>query len=393
MIAGGLLKVDPADGSIVKNFTDVSSISSQSPAVYKELIFIGADSKIYALNINTMEAVWSMPLSSGDINVAVKDDVLYVFNTSITAFDPTTGSQLWNVASPGGNRLSIGSVAAGYLSVFENGPSNSQLHTYSLNNDLKLAPALKWSAAMGNNSADRSPPAMGNINVYGVGREGILRAFALNGSGTPLWELKVRDSGTAPAIPMATGGMVFVQAIQPDNSFQLIGLNGTTGAQILKTQISNMALGWGSPIKKDGVVYFSSDLNGTLYSIAVDGKIGGDWEMIKGNAQLTGSSTAGLVSAVDASTLTIDLPQLYVAGVGVFATKLTLVDVAAMKFHMNESEAVTVNVTSSAIATFDIATQQLNIPKLFFNGVSYDVTFGLTGSSGYNHEFTVIAIK
>jgi hypothetical protein len=99
------------------------------------------------------------------------------------------------------------------------------------------------------------------------------------------------------------------------------------------------------------------------------------------------------VSAVDASTLTIDLPQMYAAGVGVFATKLTLVDVAAMKFHMNESEAVTVNVISSAIATFDIATQQLNIPKLFFNGVSYDVTFGLTGSSGYNHEFTVIAIK
>jgi hypothetical protein len=392
MIAGGLLKVDPADGSIVKSFTGVS-ISSQSPAVYKELIFIGADSKIYALNINTMQTVWSMPLSSGDINVAVKDDILYVFNKSITAFDPSTGSQLWNVASPDGNSLSVGSVAAGYLSVFENGSLDSQLHTFSLNSDLKLAPTLKWSANMGNNSADRSPPAMDNLNVYGVGREGVLRAFTLNGSGTPLWELKVRDSGSAPALPMATGGMVFVQAVQSDNSLQLVGLNGATGAQILKTQIPNMGIGWGSPTKKDGVVYFSSDLHGTLYSIAVDAKIGGDWEMIKGNAQLTGSSTAGLVSAVDASTLTIDLPQMYAAGVGVFATKLTLVDVAAMKFHMNESEAVTVNVISSAIATFDIATQQLNIPKLFFNGVSYDVTFGLTGSSGYNHEFTVIAIK
>jgi hypothetical protein len=392
MIAGGLLKVDPADGSIVKSFTGVS-ISSQSPAVYKELIFIGADSKIYALNINTMQTVWSMPLSSGDINVAVKDDILYVFNKSITAFDPSTGSQLWNVASPDGNSLSVGSVAAGYLSVFENGSLDSQLHTFSLNSDLKLAPTLKWSANMGNNLADRSPPAMDNLNVYGVGREGVLRAFTLNGSGTPLWELKVRDSGSAPALPMATGGMVFVQAVQSDNSLQLVGLNGATGAQILKTQIPNMGIGWGSPTKKDGVVYFSSDLHGTLYSIAVDAKIGGDWEMIKGNAQLTGSSTAGLVSAVDASTLTIDLPQMYAAGVGVFATKLTLVDVAAMKFHMNESEAVTVNVISSAIATFDIATQQLNIPKLFFNGVSYDVTFGLTGSSGYNHEFTVIAIK
>jgi len=284
-------------------------------------------------------------------------------------------------------------VAAGYLSVFENGPLNSQLHTYTLNSDLKLAPALKWSAAMGNNSADRSPPAMDSINVYGVGREGILRAFALNGCVTSLWELKVRDSGTAPAIPMATGGIVFVQAIQPDNSFQLIGLNGTTGAQILKTQISNMALGWGSPIKKDGAVYFSSDLNGTLHSIAVDAKIGGDWEMIKGNAQLTGSSTAGLVSAVDASSLTIDLPQLYVAGVGVFTTKLTLLDAVSLKFTLNVSEAAITNVGSSTLATFDSAAQQLNIPKLFFRNGFFDVTFHLTGTSGNNLEFTVVTIK
>ena len=393
MIAGGLLKVDPADGSIVKSFTDVSSISSQSPAVYKELIFIGADSKIYALNINTMQTQWSMPLSSGDINVAVKDDVLYVFNTSITALDPATGSQLWNVAAPGGNSLSVGSVAAGYLSVFENGPSESQLHTYSLNSNLKQAPTLKWSAAMGNNSADRSPPAMDNLNVYGAGREGVLRSFALNGNGTPLWELKVRDSGSAPPIPMATGGMVFVQALQSDQSLQLIGLNGTTGAQILKTQISNMGLGWGSPAKKDGVVYFSSDLNGTLHSIAVDAKIGGDWEMIKGNAQLTGSSTAGLVSAVDASSLTIDLPQLYVAGVGVFTTKLTLLDAVSLKFTLNVSEAAITNVGSSTLATFDSAAQQLNIPKLFFRNGFFDVTFHLTGTSGNNLEFTVVTIK
>lgn len=392
MIAGGLLKVDPADGSIVKSFTGVS-ISSQSPAVYKELIFIGADSTIYALNINTMQTVWSMPLSSGDINVAVKDDILYVFNKSITAFDPATGSQLWNVVSPGGNSLSVGSVAAGYLSVFENGPVDSQLHTYSLNSDLKLAPTLKWSANTGNNSADRSPPAMDNLNVYGVGREGVLRAFALNGSGTPLWELKVRDNGSAPAIPMATGGMVFVQAVQSDNTLQLVGLNGATGVQILKTQIPNMGTGWGSPTKKDGVVYFSSDLNGTLHSIAVDDKIAGDWEMIKGNAQLTGSSTAGLVSAVDASTLTIDLPQLYVPGAGVFTTKLTLVDATTLKFNLNVGDVAPANVSSSTLATFDPVTQQLNIPKLFFQSGSFNVTFALTGSSGGDFEFTVISAK
>ena len=99
------------------------------------------------------------------------------------------------------------------------------------------------------------------------------------------------------------------------------------------------------------------------------------------------------MSAVDASTLTIDLPELYVAGVGVFITKLTLLDAVALKFNLNVSEAAITNVSSSARATFDSAAQQLNIPKLFFRNGFFDVTFGLTSTSGNTFEFTVVTIK
>lgn len=392
MIAGDLLKVDPADGSMLASFSE-ASISSQSPATYKELIYVGGSSLVYALDINTLQLVWSRPVSGGSVNVAVKDDVLYVFANGLTAFDATSGSQLWTLAPPGGGALTIGSLSGNYLSVFESSFSSSVLHLYQLGSTPNTSPSLLWSADMGNNSADNAPPAMDLNNVYAASREGVLRGFALNGNGTPLWTETVRSNGMAPALPMASGGVVFIQQQQSDGSYQLVALNGTSGAQIAITSITGMGISWGSPVKKKGVVYIATDHGGTLYSIDFDSNIGGDWEMIKGNAQLTGNSVAGLISEVDAATLTINLPQLYVPGIGVFATELTLLDAVALRFNLNAANASTANVSSSSIATFDTQTQILTIPRMFYQGILYSVTFGLTGASGNNYEFTLLGAE
>lgn len=386
-IANGLIKVDPENGSQHGSYT-ADSITSQSPAAYNDLVIVGGSSTVYGIDVNAMTPRWSNNLnSSGNIDVAISEDILYVFADKLYALDPVTGNEYWNVAPPENKGVFIGAVGAGYLSVFENDFSSTQLHTYKLNANRKSAPTLFWSADMGANSADRTPPAIDGNLVFATSRVGVLKAFELSGNGAPLWEKTVRGSGSASALPIAVNGVVILQEEASPNAFQLVGYNGQSGTEVFRTNISAMSVSWGEPTIKNGVVYFATDGTGTLYAVAVPGLVG-EWAMMRGNAQLSGSSVSGLVSELDASSLTIDLPQLYVPGTGVFSTELTLADANTLKFILNADNVTAVNVSSSSISTYDAATQEINIPRLLYKGDFFNVTFLLTGSSGNNLEFT-----
>jgi len=386
-IANGLIKVDPADGTQHGSFT-ADSISSQSPAAYNDLVLVGGSSSVYGIDVNTMASRWSNNLNStGYIDVAVSEDILYVFANKLYALDPATGAEYWSMAPPENKGVYIGAIGSGYLSVFENDSSSTQLHTYKLNADRKSAPTLAWSADMGANSADRTPPAIHGNLVFATSRVGTLKAFELSGAGAPLWEKSVRSSGSASALPIAVNGVVILQEETSTNAFQLVGYNGYSGTEVFKTDIPSVGVAWGQPVIKNGVAYFASDHNGTLYAVALPGLVG-EWTMMRGNAQLSGSAVSGLVSELNETSLTIDLPQLYIATVGVFATELTLADANALKFTLNADNARVVNVSSSDIAIYDAVTQELSITRMLYKGAFYNVTFKLTGATGNNLEFT-----
>jgi len=392
MIANGLIKIDPSNGNEVGRIA-ISSISSQSPAAFNNLVYVADSSAVYAIDVNTMTQTWKSDLgATNNIDVLISEDVLYVFADKLYALNPLDGSEYWNFALPDSKGTRIGSVGSGYLSVFENGDINVKLHTYKLNSVRTAAPALAWSADFGNNSADRSPPVIDGNLVFASSRVGVLQAFKLDGDGTKLWEKTVRAGGSAPALPLASNGVVIIQQEASPSIFQLIGYNGLSGTEIFRTAITGMGVSWGQPLIKNSVAYLATDHSGALYSIGIPG-LPGDWGMIKGNAQLTGNSLGGVRSQVDEATLTIDIPQLYVPGMGVFKTALTLLDASKLEFNLNASNISAVNVSTSDVATFNPATSTLEIPAMVFKGVRYKVSFTLSGATGDNFKFTVSGVQ
>ena len=108
-----------------------------------------------------------------------------------------------------------------------------------------------------NNSADNSPPVIDSGIVYGASREGVLRAYSLNGSGAPLWEKTVRSSGSACALAIAVNGNIYVQE---ENSaagtYSLVCLDGSAGTLIWQSAKTDMAVSWGQPALAENVVLF-----------------------------------------------------------------------------------------------------------------------------------------
>jgi hypothetical protein len=392
MIANGLVKIDPSNGNEVGSIA-ISSISSQSPAAFNNLVYVADASTVYAIDVNTMTETWKSDLGgTNNIDVLISEDILYVFADKLYALNPLNGSEYWHLALPNNKSTNIGSVGSGYLSVFENGDINVKLHNYKLNSVPTTAPTFAWSADFGNNSAYRSPPVIDGNLVFASSRVGVLQAFKLDGDGTKLWEKTVRGGGSAPALPLASNGVVIIQEEVSPSVFQLVGYNGLSGTEIFKTAITGMGVSWGQPLIKNSVAYLATDHSGALYSIGIPG-LPGDWGMIKGNAQLTGNSLGGVQSQVDEATFTIDIPQLYVPGLGVFKTALTLVDAGKLEFNLDAGSIWAVNVSTSDVATFNPSTSTLEIPSMIFKGVRYKVIFTLSGATGNNYRFTVSGIQ
>ncbi|MFK7863875.1 MAG: PQQ-binding-like beta-propeller repeat protein [Pseudohongiellaceae bacterium] len=388
MIAGGLLKIDPATGEEIGKFSN-TGIASQAPASHSNLVYVADNSTVYGVNATSMEEVWNVNLGTTNyIDVAVSGDILYVFAEKLFALNPLTGAEYWNLALPNGRGTQVGSIGNGFLTVFDNGSTDVKLHTYKLNADPKLAPSNVWSADFGDNSADRSPPVIDGKMVFATSRVGVLRAFQLEGDGTIAWEKTVRGSGSAPALSAATNGVIVIQEEVSPGVYQVAGYNGSSGTEVFKTAIESMGVSWGQPVIKDSVVYLATDHSGALYSISVPG-LSGTWSMIKGNAQLTGGSLGGVRSEVDEATLTIDIPQLFVPGMGVFKASLTLVDATKLEFNLDAATVSAVEIGVSDVATYNPASSMLEIPAMVYKGRSYKASFRLSGVSATNYRFTL----
>ena len=288
MLAGSTLyRLNPADGSVEKEFVGDDYISSQSPAVSDDLVYFSSGSTLYAIDADTFEESWSKPI--GGANIIINGETVLVFADKFYALNATNGDELWQVDPPHGDSFGIGALSGDIVAVFTNAWADSKLHAYRLSADIDETPTLLWSAEMGDNTADHSPPAICGNMVYGTSRAGVLRAFALEGDGTPLWEQTVREDGMACALPIAVDGKVFVQKEDPvDYSSALVCLEANTGDLIWETDIEAMGIAWGEPVLVDNVIYLACDHMKGLYAFDA-GTVNGNWYMIKHNPDLTGS--------------------------------------------------------------------------------------------------------
>ncbi|MDY6862528.1 MAG: PQQ-binding-like beta-propeller repeat protein [Thermodesulfobacteriota bacterium] len=290
MLAGKTIyRLNPEDGTVEKEFAADDYIGSQSPAVSDKMVYFASYSTLYAIDADTFSLVWSK--SIGSANIIISKDILYVLADKLYGLNASNGTESWHMDPPQGSGFNIGAISGIILAAFSSydySTSSTKLHSYRLSSTGGTAPTLIWSADMGSSYSDYSPPAIYGNTVYATSREGVLRAFALEGNGTPLWEKTVRSSGMACALPIAVDGKVFIQGEKADYSMSLVCLDGSNGTTLWQTGIEGMGIAWGEPVLVNNVIYLAADHMGGLYAFNT-GTVNGNWYMIKHNPDLSGS--------------------------------------------------------------------------------------------------------
>lgn len=272
-----------------RNLGESTTVASQAPVVSDTHVYIGTFDSLFAINAETFDITWSLPIEGA--NCMLQGGVLYVLADRLYGLNPATGSELWRVNPPNGDGFEQGAVTAGYLAAFtryDTGAMRSHLHVFNI--PVSGAPTLRWTAEMGQAYADNTPPAIDDGRVFATSRAGILKAFALNGNGTPLWTREVRNADSASALPVAVGGKVYIQA-EDLASFDLamLCLDGATGTMMWSAiPPQGMGIAWSQPVVAGNRVFLATDWSGVF---AFDrGTATGEWRMHKHNPDQTGAN-------------------------------------------------------------------------------------------------------
>ncbi len=209
---------------------------------------------LYSIDTTTSNINWKVQTTSGG-ETAFANNTVYAanFNTSIDAFNPSTGQKLWTNSFPAFGITAVGNV----------------VYAGSLNNHVR----------------------------------------AIDGSsGNTLWDVQIADG--VYATPAVVNGIVYVGTFQ--SSFY--ALDASTGAVVWKTPPSSLQ--WpqcwrSSPTVVNNVIYVGNECAGGVY--ALDANSGNQiWHtsnigntsasMSYANGVVYTQSDAGIVYAIDAST-------------------------------------------------------------------------------------------
>jgi outer membrane protein assembly factor BamB len=289
-------KVDAKTGKTDKTYTPDADeyIASKVPAVSDSTVFFSTYSGLYAVDLESFTQKWKKPATRGS-NAIVSGNVVYFMSDKVYALNPADGSEYWSIPSPNSENpegYNMGAVYGNSLVVLSEqdvwGDNTAKLWAYTLNADPKQVPAYRWHAAMGDQMSDDAPPVIEGGRVFANTREGVLKAFDLNGNGTPLWSQTVRMEGNATALPIAVGGKVYTQEEVVGGSMQVVCRDGGTGAVIWQTTEA-VGISWSQPALYLNKLFLAADWAGVFAFEA--GTPGGNWYMMQQNPALTGSDT------------------------------------------------------------------------------------------------------
>ncbi len=313
-------RLHPDCGRIEKQFTpEVGvSINAMSPAVSDSLVYIPTFSKLYAIDVNTFEPVWEMAVTGA--SVIIGGDILYVLADKLYGVNAETGEEYWHMDAPHSTGFDMGALSGDILVAFTKycwTDYFSTLHAFRLHpENMEIPPPTEtppyridppeviWSYAYRTGlletagSSDFSPPAIDSstATVYGINRSGVLKAFALEGNGEPLFMMGVRDNGLASAKPVALDGKIYIQVgsgtsyyLRCFDARNLPGVPPVLWASESLGSGGEMQVAWGSPAVVDGRIYIATDHGGGLLCFESDPSEH-SWYMLTQNPNLTGSA-------------------------------------------------------------------------------------------------------
>jgi outer membrane protein assembly factor BamB len=276
----GLYAVDTKTGALLWSFEAGSQTFFCSPAVVDGVLYVASpDGYFYALNADTGAVIWKVLGTSynGDTAPAVSSGIVYYGgNQTIYAVNAKTGKVVWTYPT-GSYTRSAPAVVDGIVYA---GSNDGNLYALDARKG-----TLVWRAAIG--LIDNSSPAVAEGAVF-VGAYGGT-FYALDAStGATLWSFPTTQN--LESSPLVNNGLVYVLSDESNlyalnasngnvvwkyplggNSFNLLSLALANNVLYLgynslyafdptsgKLLWNSPALGFGSPIVADGVVYPSS---------------------------------------------------------------------------------------------------------------------------------------
>lgn len=333
MAGSSLYQIDAFTGTVLNTFTASASLSNMAPAVTDTLVFVSTSSTLYAVNLSTFASSWTKSLTA-TANVIVSDDVIYALSDKLYALNASNGTEYWNTAPPQGSRFNLGTLSGSYLALFsayDSTARTTQLHCYQLAASAFAAPTLLWSADMGTGQySDTAQPASDSTYVYAASREGVLRCFALAGTGTAVWTRTVRDSGSSCAIPAVVDGQVFIQDNDSaESTASVVCLDGSDGTEKWHTTMTEQQhISWGSPAIVNNVLYLSTDHGGGLLAFDA-GTVDKNWYMAGHNPSLTASDNGWTPETTGPCMDLLKMTQVTVSGTQTVNSPVTITATAA----------------------------------------------------------------
>jgi len=244
-----------------------------APIAFRDMVYIGDEIYIYAINSETGTLRWKYPVS-GAGTPAVVNRTLYFGggDNSLFAMNAFIGTVQWKIKA--GTVQPSSPATSGGLIFFGSGSFAGGNGYGSLIAVDAATGEERWKFKTQNSVT--TPPAVYDGTVYfGYGNSGILlsgwQVFAVNAAdGTKKWE-------TAHYLPLTGAPVVTADAvyfgINANSTGALIAVSRSTGQELWKLMVEGAAH---TPAFSDGVVFFgtSENMAGTSYAVAAaTGKI------------------------------------------------------------------------------------------------------------------------
>lgn len=202
-----------------------SDVVRRDPVLVNGVVLFGADDKrLYAVDAQSGELLWRIPLEHDGIFLAGSGELVYAAaGSSLYAVDPLNGEIRWSHEAFGLGR-SYPAVVDGVVYV---GGWDGRMHAL----DAETGETVwAYDAGAEVRTGFRSSPAVWEGSVYISTTSGILYSFDV-ATGEVLWQSRVGKRGNYKS-PAAGGGLVFL----PDES-HLYAFDASGGALLWKIEI------------------------------------------------------------------------------------------------------------------------------------------------------------
>lgn len=248
-LGGNVDALNASNGSLLWSY-DIGPVYS-SPDVINGVVYIAADSTVYAFNALNGVKLWNNTISSAywaiESSPAVANGVLFIGsnNHNLYALNATNGKQLWAYTT--GLWVQSSPVVSNGVVYVESDDGN----LYALN----AATGQKlWSSGIATSASVDSLPALANNIIYILSNNDSVCALTAK-AGVQLWSSNISECQPDPIV---VGNILYIGG---DNN--IYALNDTNG-NLLWTY-SNTGLINSSPTYANGVVYVDST-DGNVYA-------------------------------------------------------------------------------------------------------------------------------